>query len=182
MEIIGVLSLLEDAPYHEIRKLWKLIQRRYHSKGVQSFSHPNITFQGGKTNRLQELERGFSELALRIKPFEIHSASLGDFDRNVIYVRVRKDHDLARVNRLVNTFLNLYCEELFESYCPTRWVPHITLAMEDLTERDFEAAMGDLGNRGREFSQTIHNICLVRKCTDERIRIVRKLELGETSG
>lgn len=179
METIGVLSVLEGAPYFEVKKLWKLMQRRYHSKGVQSFSHPNLTFQGGKTDRLPELKCEFRQLTSGVKPFKIDVSSLGDFNKKAIYLRVKKAPDLVKVNGLVNQFLGQYCEGLFKTYYPENWVPHITLAMEDLAERDFEAVIDELSNRRIEFSQTIHNICLVKKCADGKIRIARKIELTQ---
>jgi 2'-5' RNA ligase len=56
---------------------------------------------------------------MRVEPFEIRAAGLGDFNKKAIYVSVWKDHDLSKVNELVNSFLRGYCEELFESYVPT---------------------------------------------------------------
>ena len=44
---VGVLSILEGVARQEAHRLWTLFEIVYASTGVQSFAHPNLTFQVG---------------------------------------------------------------------------------------------------------------------------------------
>jgi 2'-5' RNA ligase len=176
MVTVGILSILEDEPYKMTRKLWKLFERTYRSRGVQTFNHPNITFQAVKTTNLKELRKEFQKVVGEIEPFEIEVDGVGHFDKKVIYLSVKKTKNLARINKLANEFLRMY-GELFESYYPDRWTPHITLAMEDLTETSFDQAWNRLANHKIEFRQTLHNICIVKQQRSAKIRIDKRYQL-----
>lgn len=174
---IGILSILENKHYKEVKKLWKLFEKKYNSTGVQTFNHPNVTFQGGKTSNIQQLTNNFQGIISNIKPYEINVAEIGHFKKEAIYLKVSNSKNLLNINKLINNFLKNYCEELFEYYNPQNWVPHITLAMNDLTIENFENAWYELNNITIEFKQTLHNICIVRLFPDSKIRIVKKFEL-----
>ena len=63
---------------------------------------------------------------------------------------------------------------LWSLYLPENWVPHITLAMGDLTDENFERAKHDLMTFHPYFRQTISSIALVRFCRGTvRIELVR---------
>jgi len=175
---IGILSILENKQYKEVKKLWKLFEKKYNSTGVQSFNHPNITFQCGKTSNIKQLTNDFQGIISAIKPYEINVSEIGHFNKEAIYLKVKNSNNLLNINKLINRFLKNYCKELFENYNPQNWVPHITLAMNDLTNKNFENAWHELSNITIEFKQTLHNICIVKVFPDSKIRIIKKFELS----
>jgi len=176
MNTIGILSILEGESYKTVKRLWKLFETKYNSTGVQTFAHPNITFQGGKIDNLKELKKDFEILIKKIKPFEIEINGLGHFNKKVIYLKVKKTKELININKLINQFLRSYSSELFEYYVPKNWIPHITLAMDDLTEKNFKKAWFELKKQKWNFKQQIHNICIV-KWYPNKIRIIKKYYL-----
>lgn len=177
METIGVLSILEGKPYKVVKKLWKIFEEKYNSVGVQVFSHPNITFQAGETENLKQLKKDFEILVNEIKPFEIEVDGFGHFDKKVIYLKVKKNSGLIEINKKVNDFLRSYCFKLFEYYTPKNWIPHITLAMGDLTKENFEIAWNELRNKKFRFKQRLHNLCIVKWYPSGKIKIVKKFNL-----
>jgi 2'-5' RNA ligase len=56
-------------------------------------------------------------------------------------------------------------------------MPHITLAMDDLTEQNFDKAWNRFKRSKIEFEQELHNICLVKWCSDGEIKIAKRYEL-----
>jgi 2'-5' RNA ligase len=102
---------------------------------------------------------------------------LGRFDKKVIYLSIKKSNEIVEINRLVNGFLRDYCDELFDDYSPENWIPHVTLAMEDLPERNFETAWNEIRDYAIKFKQTLHNICLVKKHPNGRIGIAKRCGL-----
>ncbi len=177
MHTIGIVSVLENRPYEDVRNLWKLFERKYGSVDVQKFNHPHISFQGGKTNSLRQLTEDFQKVASGIEPFEIQVSGVGHFGKEVVYLKVEKTRGLIQINRLINQFMKDYCKDLFEHYLPENWVPHITLAMDDLREEDFEKAWAELENSSVEFGQKLHNVCVVKWYPVGEIRVARQYEL-----
>jgi 2'-5' RNA ligase len=174
---IWILSVLEDKPYRDVKKLWKVFETEYDSVGVQIFSHPHVTFQGGKTADLRQLKRDFQETISKIRPFEIEVNGPRHFDDKVIYLEVEKTQRLIELNKRINQFLKIHCHNLLEDYAPGSWIPHITLAMDDLSKRNFEKARAELKDSRIQFRQRLHNICIVQRYPDGKIRIGKRYEL-----
>jgi hypothetical protein len=71
MDQIWIVSILEDKLYQDVKSLWRLFAREYNSVGVQIFSHPHVTFQGGKTDNARQLKKDFQEIASKIKRLKL---------------------------------------------------------------------------------------------------------------
>ncbi len=178
VDVIGILSILEDQPYLEVKRLWELSEKKYHSKGVQSFDHPNITFQGAVLKDVNELTEDFRNFAAGINPFKIEVSGFGCFDKNVIFLKVEKSDELSGINESVNSFLENRSMRIFDEYTRERWVPHITLAMDDLSTIEFDKAWKYFSNKECWLNEILHNLCLVKRDTLGKIRIIGKYSLG----
>jgi len=177
MDTIGIVSLLEGEPYKKVKSLWKLFEKRYESKSVQMIQDPHLTFQAGWLEDSKVLVEAFSEFSKQIKPFNVEVKGFGHFDSIVIYLKVIKTNRLFDLNKSINSFLSNYCVELFPLYKPEIWVPHITLAMDDLTEDNFKKAWNDLKDQDFSFRQTIHNFAMIELDQDEKINLVKKFPI-----
>lgn len=178
MEKIGIVSNLEDLPYRDVKKLWALFERKYNSKAIQAYSHPHFTYQIAKTSDVKRLKVDFEKVTSGITPFEIEVIGLRHFRKDVIYLGLKRMRELAGIHRLIHRFLETNCQGLLDLYAPEHWIPHITLAMEDLTEENFGKAWGELQRSRIRFKQTLHNVCMVKWTPDGKIRIAKRYKLG----
>jgi hypothetical protein len=80
---------------------------------------------------------------------------------------------------LGSNVLRGHCDDVFEYFLPEKWVPHVTVAMEDLTDENLERVKKDLGKYHLYYRQVLSNIHLVQRCEDtRRIEIVGGYFLG----
>ena len=173
--------MLEGAVLDEARRLWKLFETGYASKGVQSFDHPNVTFQGGYCRDVALLEAALSELSRQLRPFEVIIDGFGHFvvPSKAVFLKVRLTEELRHINRAVNDVLKGYCDEVFEHYLPETWVPHVTVATDDLTDVNFERAKRDLGGYRPYYRQVISSIQLAQRSAETgRIEVVKSYSCG----
>jgi 2'-5' RNA ligase len=119
METVALLSEIEGAPRNTVKGYRKLFKTKYGSIGVQAFGNQHVAFQGGKTERLSELKAELPKVIAALTPFEVSVDGFGKFGNEVIYLRVAKSRELARVNRVINRVLTKYCVSTFELYTPT---------------------------------------------------------------
>ncbi len=183
-ETVGVLSILEGKMLNEAKRLWKLFETEYASKGVQSFDFPNMTFQGGQCRDLPGLKDALVALARQLQPFEVIIDGLAYFEShpNVVFLKVQPSDSLRRIQEVVHETLEPYCENLFPNYRPETWTPHVTVAMNDLTDPAFRRALHDLRDYHPYYRQTISNIHLVHVLEETgRIEIVASVSLTQRS-
>ncbi|MBI5035444.1 MAG: 2'-5' RNA ligase family protein [Chloroflexi bacterium] len=176
---VGILSILEGDVLNEANRLWKLFETEYGSVGVQSFDYPNVTFQVGKCQDVARLANAIPALVRPLQPFEIIVDGLVRFEsyEKAIFLRVQLTEELRRIHKIVSQLLGQYCENLIDYYLPEKWIPHITVAMTDLTPEQFKRAMHDLRDYCPYYRQTLSNLTLVRVLETGRIEIVMSVAL-----
>ncbi len=176
-DMIGIVSNLEGQPYRDVKKLWALFERKYNSRAIQAYSHPHFTYQIARTSDIKGLKAEFRKLAAQIGPFEIEVDGARHFRKDVIYLALRKTRELAAIHRQVHRVLETQCRDLLKLYAPKNWIPHITLAMEDLTKDKFEEAWREFEGSKIAFKQRIHNLCMVKFYPNGKIRIAERYRL-----
>ncbi len=178
-ELIAVISLLEGALYQEAKNFWDIFDEYYDARAVKIFEHPEITFQGGyiSDDKLTLLRQNFHRFAEKLKPFSIQVNELGSSGKTMIYFKVEKDSELEAVNIIVNAFLNIFCDELIDEYLPENWQPHISLAMNDITELNFDRAWSEYSSIKYNYLQPVYNLYLVRFEADGKITVLEKSKL-----
>ena len=181
LKTIGILSILEEKVLDEVLRLWKLFETKYRSMGVRSFAYPNLSFQGGRCHDVAPIEDALSSLSRHLRPFELILDGFGSFETHskVIFLKVKLTDELRHINQVVNRMLQRHCEEVFDNYLPERWVPHVTVAMGDLTDDNLERAKRDLSGFHPHYRQRISIIHLVQVCDETGlIEIVKSCTLG----
>jgi 2'-5' RNA ligase len=175
-ETIGILSILEGALAEESKRLWTLFENTYGSKGVQSFDYPNLTFQGGECPDMAAAQKALVTLSHKLSPFTVTIDGLDYFDTSskAIFLNVLLTDELRHINQMVNDMLARCCGTVFELYRPEHWRPHITVAMDDLTDDNFTRAWHDLRDYQPHYQQTLSTISLVcLNSATEHIEIVQ---------
>jgi 2'-5' RNA ligase len=98
----------------------------------------------------------------RLRPLTIHTAGLGVFmsPAPVLYIPVVRAPTLERVHRLV--WRNFPLKEGDGGYyAPAQWVPHITLAVGDLTSANLPDVIAFLAGRDFHWEIRLDSLSLV---------------------
>lgn len=179
-DIIGILSVLEGPLAAESKRLWQLFEARYASRGVQSFDYPNLTFQAGTCQDMAAATHALVSLSQALHPFEVIVDSLAYFEgpSKTVFLKVRLTDELRRIHGAVHRALQPCGAGIYQRYLPEQWQPHITLAMDDLTEENFARAWKDFQDYHPFYEQQISNLCLVyMDRSTEHIKIARRKSL-----
>lgn len=176
---IGIASLLTGNARNEVLHFWRVFEIEYSSIGVQSFDHPNLGFQGGSCSDIHLLKDELSNLSMSLSPFEVKIEGFGFFETpsKVVYLNVLKTDELIDLHKKINNLLVKCCENLFDFYTPENWVPHLTLAMNDLTEISFSNFKEKHYDYSPSFKQIISNLALVEFKKDGRVELLSCFEI-----
>ncbi|MEI5908068.1 2'-5' RNA ligase family protein [Bacillus spongiae] len=176
---IGIASILTGNERNEVLRYWDLFETKYNSIGVQSFDYPNLGFQGGNCSSIDSVKDELSNLCMELPLIEVIVEGFGFFEApsKVVYLKVLKTDELIELHRKINDYLAKYCEDLFELYIPEYWIPHITLAMGDLSETDFNSFKESYKDYSPSFKQTISKLALVEFKNNGRVELLSSYEI-----
>lgn len=143
---VGVVAVFSGPVAVEAGTLADLLSRWYGTSGTESCPWPHVTFQGGMCSDLARLQQAISTLAGKFAPVEAEVDGIGYFDppSNVVYLRVTPTAEMRALNHAADATLRSECSEVWDYYTPENWVPHVTVAWEDLLDEDIMRAKEDL--------------------------------------
>ena len=180
---VGLMTILEGPLRDEVLRLWRVFEVDYGSVGVQVFDHPNLTFVGAGTCDLARMLPSLEELSAELPAVELKVRGIDCFHEpdRVVYLGVELSNELAKVHRAVDDLLVRRCDGLARLYRPGSWVPHITLAMGDLTQGAFDDARERLAEYDREYVVVADRISLVQSAPqDQGYEVLGQWAVGST--
>jgi hypothetical protein len=134
MNVFAVATVLDFQNDPESAEAWKRIEKAFlisdiEKEGLTHFSwHVADSYQSGKIeDRLKETARDLSLISTT-------STGLGIFtsEKPVLYLPVMKTKKIADLHRKLWKCLGPIAENPYRYYDPDHWIPHITLAHEDV--------------------------------------------------
>ncbi len=144
----GLVALLDPQHNQQVLELWDILERRFSLKGARSFPYPHLSFTILEQYEPDAVEARLRQIAAGLAPFQFQTAGLGVFTtpEPVIYLAVVRAPALERVHHLLwQSFPPLTAASRY--YAPEHWVPHITLAVNDLTRAQLPAVVAYLAEQ-----------------------------------
>jgi 2'-5' RNA ligase len=164
----GVVSLLDERHCGLVEELWAELARRFGLRGIAQTPYPHFSYQVAESYELALLEPILRRFADNSGGFNIRTTGLGVFTgpKPVLYVPVVRSTALTRFQRELWPELSRVAGGVVDYYHPENWIPHITLATDDLTPQSLCAVMGWLADRSFNWEIKINNLALIQDTAD----------------
>ncbi|MDD3627229.1 MAG: 2'-5' RNA ligase family protein [bacterium] len=175
--LIAVISILEGEYYDCIRDLWEKLNKKFGLYKVCVFKHPHMTFQGGIPKNGINTKNIFNDYFKNEKPFMIKVNNVKKFGNRVIYLSIEKTKRLSELNKKSNKFMKSICTNVVDLYEPDKWIPHITLALDDIPEKKFKEIFSYIKSKDIRFRLTARNLSLVKSKNLNDLKILRTISL-----
>lgn len=159
----GLVSLLPDPYYARVKQIWQELETRFGLKGIQVTPTPHFSWQIYADYPTPLLEQTAQKVAARTKPFQITTTGLGLFTGShpVIYIPVVKTAALSAVHQQIWHDLGYEQKGTSPLYSPGCWMPHISLAYEDVTSVNIGPVMQWLAFQDFTWEMTIDNLSYI---------------------
>ena len=159
----AIVSALDDPHREMVDNIWGELKAVFGLQGVIGSTHPHLTYHVADAYDAGAIEAALGGVARATRPFAIETHGLGVFrgDETVLYLHVSPSPALAAMHRRVWDAASPIATEAKPVYTAATWVPHITLAIGDLTEDVLPLALQLLNRRTYEWLIPITNVCLI---------------------
>ncbi len=130
----AVVSLLPPAHYHAVEQLWDELEAKFTLNGVRGTPYPHFSYLVARRLHQPAVQRRLTRLAARSLPFSVETTGVHVFPGPVltVFLGVRRSPRLVRFHRAVRRALGGTSVGSSPFYRPPVWVPHITLAEQDI--------------------------------------------------
>jgi 2'-5' RNA ligase len=159
----GLVSILPPPYYQQVEALWQELAEEHHLHGIRVTPYPHFSWQIAQEYDFDLLEKIVRDIAASTPPFVVNTTGIGLFTgyRPVIFIPVVKTAAMIALHARIWKRAQPASQKLSPYYRPTAWMPHISLAYEDIDPENIAAIMQKLAFRSFDWEMTIDNISLI---------------------
>jgi 2'-5' RNA ligase len=163
----AIVSALDDPHREMVENIWGELKAVFGLQGVIGSTRPHFTYHVAQAYDAASIDAVLTAVARAAPPFAIDTHGLGVFrgDETVLYLHISPSPALAGMHRRVWDAMTPIAAEPIPVYAAETWVPHITLAIGDLTEELLPLALQLLNRREYHWTVPITNLCLIEETT-----------------
>jgi 2'-5' RNA ligase len=177
----GIATLLDSELTERVETIWAELDRDFGVRGVVQLT-PIAHFSWLVATEFEEkmLRDELESVACTIAPFTVHTSGLGVFTgpSPIVYVPVVCSAALSTVHRMLWERLAPGSHEMNAYYAPDAWMPHITLAMGDVTPANLPHLVERLGARDFAWQIRVDNLVLIDQPDGQAARASCRAVLG----
>lgn len=148
----GIVSLLDDTSARAVRALWDELERVWRLReAARSVPLPHLSYHVADGYDIPRASEALRRVAMRTPPLTVRVTGLGAFTeiQPVLYLAVERDATLDALHAAIWRELaeTDTARDPWPIYAPATWVPHVTLAMGDLTAEKLTALLAAWATR-----------------------------------
>lgn len=162
----GVIALLDSTSSARIDALWGEMERRFGTRRGFPGGIPHVTFHLGDFDVEPGAVAVVERVAAATRPFTLASSGLGVFGgpAPVVFVTVaRSPAAAALAERLDHDLQAAGYPPTAPYYAPERWVPHITLAQQNLDGADLGALLAWLARQPLTWELPLSSLSIAKE-------------------
>lgn len=178
-----ISELNEPAAVH-VMHLWRELNQRCGLEGIFNYPNPHFTWFSAEAVDVDRSIPILKMIAESAAPFEVQTSGIGLFpgDSPVLYLPVVKTNELISLHRLIWDQILPYAEEVNTFYSSATWVPHITLALRDLSAKNLPCALQVLAGNVQEMAVRVNSFSLVKSENQTTGETLAVFDLTATGG
>ena len=159
----GLVSLLPDPYYAQVQAIWEELAARHGLHGIRVTPCPHFSWQIAQDYDSERLEEIIHDVAYATPPLTVRTTGLALFTGPypVIYLPLVKDTHLLELHAHIWYSAQSTSQGLSPYYAPDAWMPHISLAYEDVSPDNIGPVFESLAFRSFNWEMTIDNISLI---------------------
>lgn len=174
----GLVSLLNSKYHQQVESLWQLLEDECGLTGVKVTPFPHFSWLIASDFDWPALENTLREIASRTSPFKARTAGLGMFSgfKPVIFIPLVRTTELSEFHRQIWESIQPHGIDISQLYNPASWIPHITLAYEDVTPENIPCVMQNLAFQTYNWELQVDNISFIRQPAGQSSQIQHQFD------
>ncbi len=162
--MFALISELSEPATVQVMRLWRQLNQNCGLEGIFNYPNPHFTWFSAEMLKVERCEPIIEVIAQDTAAFDVHSSGLGFFDGEdpVLYLPVVKSPQLMHLHQSLWDQLMPYGKGFKAFYSPDEWIPHISLALRDLTLNNLPCAIQSIGDEPFDLVTTVKTISVVK--------------------
>ncbi|HHV01851.1 MAG TPA: hypothetical protein GXX68_06725 [Defluviitoga tunisiensis] len=170
----ALLSILPQPHYDKIYKIWDDLETKFGIKWVKNnISIPHLTWNVAENYNIENFTEVIKTSIKTLNSITIKTQGLGLFtgDKITLYLPIKPTKELLEFHLFLWNLVNVNNTKLNKYYSPTNWIPHITLAVEDINKENVGTVVSYLSKKKLKLQIKLESVSVVRRDIGKEIEI-----------
>jgi len=158
----AIISELDKRSSAQVIEFWETLCEACGLRGIYDIPTPHFTWFAAENLDVEKAKPIISQIVENQEPFEIRTFGLGVFsgDHPVLYLPMVKTRQVLDFHDEIWEKLRPFSSDTQLYYSPWLWVPHITIALKDLTRDNLTCAINAIAFEPIELINQVTNLIL----------------------
>jgi 2'-5' RNA ligase len=159
----AIISELDPESASTVSQIWQNLCMTCGLREIYNLPTPHFTWFLAEGFDREKVSRNLEQIASSADPFTLHTFGIGIFsgEKPVLYLPIVKTVEMIRLHNALWYQIQPLSENAKLYYSPDLWVPHITLALKDLTQENLACAVNAIAFEPIELFVKVDNLALV---------------------
>jgi 2'-5' RNA ligase len=159
----AIATLLKHTEHEATRQMWQTLRSSCDLTGIKVPENPHFSWMVAEEFDEAAARRVFQGMATKIKGLNINTNGLGLFTskKPILYIPIVKTKELLDLHEELWRQLSPFGSHLENFYHPSEWIPHITLASEDLTISRLQCILESIAQVPINATFAVDNLALI---------------------
>jgi 2'-5' RNA ligase len=160
----AIISELDPESSGTVNDLWHKLCEACGLIAIYDLPLPHLTWMVADDLEINESAPILRQISARTTPLTLHTFGLGVFtgEKPVLYLPPVKSIEMIHLHENIWDQVSPFSKDQKLYYSPKLWVPHITLAINDLTEDNLACAVTAIAFDTIELFIRISNLSIAR--------------------
>ena len=159
----GLVTLLKEPHYKQVESIWLELEEKFGLYGIQVTPFPHFSWQIASDYNQDKLFNLMEKIAFKQSTITTYTTGLGLFtgDSPVIYIQVVKTPQMMDLHKKIWDLSEKIADMRNPYYAPDKWMPHISIAYEDVNRNTIRGLFEDFAFRDLNWEITIDNLAFI---------------------
>ena len=159
----AIISELDQDTAVLVMRLWRKLNDACGLEGIFNYPNPHFTWLGAEEIEVEPTQGLFRTIAEQTYTFPVRITGPDVFrgDSPILYLSLFKSLSLLNLHKHLWDQIQPYIQEPNFYYAPEKWIPHVTLALHDLTNDNLDCAIESIRQESVKRVSWINNLALV---------------------
>ena len=159
----AIISELDPKSTEAVSLIWRKLRDVCHLKAIYHQPTPHLSWFVAEDIDVKSSVTVIEKMAGNNCGFTTQAFGIGFFTgvRPVLYLPLVKTQEMIEIHKQVWDQIPEFSKQSNKYYDPSNWMPHVTLAVNDLSIENLACALGSLAFDHIELSISIDNMIIV---------------------
>ena len=164
----AIISELDFKSSVVVKELWAKLREACRLMAIYKLPTPHFTWFGAESLDVAAVEAIVAELSARSRELTTYVFGFGIFsgERPVFYLPMVKSQAMIDLHQEIWNQVIGYSQHPNQYYSPAYWLPHITLAINDITKESLACALETVAFEPVELTVSSDNLIVVAQEDD----------------